>query len=173
MGVKVQVKSKNNFPEIAKRLLEIARAGHVKVGVLDAGPGGVSYPSGGLTVAEIAALQEFGSSDGHTPERSFMRSTLEAKRDKLREMSVDLIDKILAGEMDVERAKGILGAYLAAEMKKTITTGEGVPPPNAPSTVAEKGSSRPLVDSSRMVNAITWADEKSGESAGGEGGEEK
>jgi hypothetical protein len=51
----------------------------------------------------------------------------------------------------------VMGSTLANAMKRKIVDGAGVPPPNAPSTVAKKGSSRPLVDTGRLVNAITWA----------------
>lgn len=159
-----------------RRILQLVKALdggiYAKVGVLaDTEQGGMHEPGGQLTVAEIAAVQEFGTQDKHVPQRSYLRSTFDKLRPELEQDSKKLVGKILDGAMDPVRAVGILGAKLAAETKKTITTGEGVPPPNAPSTLRRKLAAgawnkggaaqaagqtpRTLVDTSRMVNAIT------------------
>ena len=71
-------------------------------------------------------------------------------------MSAKIGAAIFAGRMDPRRGLELLGAFAAAEVKKTITAGAGVPPPNAPSTIAKKGSDRPLVDTGRLLGAIQW-----------------
>lgn len=130
---------------------------HAKVGVLaDTAQGGLHVPGGQLTVAEIAAVNEFGTSDGRIPERSFIRSTFDKMREELERDAGKLVALVLDGAMTAQGALGVLGAKLAAEMKKTVTVGEGVAPANAPSTVRRKGSARTLVDTGRMVGAITW-----------------
>lgn len=144
-----------NLAEVLKRAREI-REMRVKVGVLSSGKGAVEHPGSDLTVAEIAAILEFGTEDGHIPARPALRSTFDAQREELVKLGAKLIDKVLDGKMDTRTALNVLGAKLAAETKKTITTGDGVPPPNAPSTIAAKGSSRPWVDTGRTVGAITW-----------------
>jgi hypothetical protein len=62
---------------------------------------------------------------------------------------------IVLGAVDVRQGIGMLGAWGAAQVKNTITQTD-IPPPLAPSTIAAKGSSKPLVDTGQMLNAITW-----------------
>lgn len=140
----------------------------VKVGVLASGKGGEREVGpdgtpGDLTVAEIAAIHEFGTQDRSVPERSFLRSTFDEKREELAKMGKALLLRVLDGKLTVRQALEAMGMKLAAETKKKITAGAGIPPPLRPSTVAAKGSDRPLVDTGRLLNAITWAVENSGD----------
>lgn len=111
---------------------------------------------GELSLLQIAAIHEFGSRRAGVPERSFIRRTFIAKRDELVKMCARLCREVITRGMNVEKAYALLGQWGAAEVKKTITEGEGVPPPNAPRTVLAKGSSRPLVDTGRLVGAISY-----------------
>jgi hypothetical protein len=159
---------------ILQQVEALAGGAYAKVGVLEDDPKGSYRPKGGLTVAEIAAVQEFGTEDGHVPERSFLRSTFDEMRDTLDEMSRKLIIAVVLDRtLTVEQALNLLGAKFAAAVRAKITDGEGVPPPNAPSTRARKEAKgrwnvkgaaaaaglgvRTLVDTARMIGAITWA----------------
>lgn len=133
-----------------RRVAEI-EASHVRVGIVgDA----ANESDGGLTVAEYGAVNEFGTDDGHVPARPFLRPTFDDQREQLVEMGKKLIGAVIDGKMRTEQALGILGASLASAVKRRITS--NVPPPNAPSTVAKKGSSKTLIDTGRLLNAITW-----------------
>lgn len=131
-----------------------AQDAHVKVGVV--GPTAGVAAEGAMTMVELAAIHEFGAPDAGIPERSFIRSTFAKKQGDVDKVAARLAKKFLAGEMPLERALGLLGAWGAAEVKKSITVGEGIQPANAPATIARKGSSRPLVDTGRLVGAISW-----------------
>jgi hypothetical protein len=129
----------------------------VKVGVL-----GSDVTDEGFQMASLAAVHEFGSARrwfgliaGHIPERSFIRRTLREKRDGIGTMTGKLARGIIADRFDVKTALEMLGLQVATDVKKTITEGEGVPPPNAPATIEKKESSRPLVDTGRLVQSIT------------------
>jgi len=157
----------------------MAGGAYVKVGILgDKGGGLHERDAGGkgkpLTVAEIGAVNEFGTEDGHVPERSFLRSTFDRLHPELTADAAKLLPQVLDGKLSVETALNVLGAKLAGAIKRTITDGAGVPPPNAPSTVARKMRAgawnvrgkaqvqrgwgvRPLVDTGRLLGAITWA----------------
>ncbi len=166
------------FLELMRRLRQI-RTGRVKVGVLaSSSKGGAHHgntdteavtqgKTGSLTVAQIAAILEFGTEDGHIPKRPAMGITFDKMHPELVEMGKKLIEAVLGGGMEAKDALNILGAKLANGIKRTITAGTGVPPPNAPSTIKRKGSSRPWVDTGRVVNAFTWSvqmgDEKDAE----------
>ncbi len=149
-----------------KAIEAMAGESYVKVGVLaDDAKGGLHAidPETGkaadLTVAEIAACNEFGTD--HIPARPFLRPTFDAVRPELERMSVKGILGILDGRLSVGQVLNLMGAFLAAETKKTITVGAEIAPTNAPSTKARKqakgkGTVRTLVDTGRMVGAITW-----------------
>jgi hypothetical protein len=126
---------------------------HVKVGVV--GSDALEATEEGFTMVELAAVHEFGSRDGRIPERSFIRRTMTAKADDVGALAGKLARGIINDRFTVLQALGLLGEFGAAEIKKTITDGDGVPPPNAPTTIARKGSDRPLVDTGRLVQSIT------------------
>src|SRR5882724_2875998 len=126
-----------------KRFFKLADALHrqgkkVKVGILaDSEKGAETEEGGDLTVAEIAAIMEYGTREPHTPARSFVRSTFDEKREELAKLAGTLIVKVLAGDLSAEQALGVLGGTLAGDIKKKVTV-EGVLPANAPSTIAAK-----------------------------------
>lgn len=123
-----------------------------KVGVLQDG----SVDEGGMSMVELAAIHEFGAPGANIPERSFIRSTFAAKQRQAASMAERLAKAIVLKGMPVRQALGLMGAWGAAEVKRTITTGDGVPPPLKPATIARKGSTRPLVDTGRLLASITW-----------------
>jgi hypothetical protein len=131
---------------LAKRL----RAGtaSVLVGV----PAGKTEADG-TSIAEIAAWNEFGTATA--PERPAFRRLGEARHraDFIRLNAANLI-RIAEGRMTEEAALGQLGAVAAGKVKQEIADGDFVP--NAPSTIAAKGSSKPLIDSGQLRQSITW-----------------
>lgn len=152
LDVKVIVKDLG-WKVLMKNLKHIDRA-RVHVGVLQG-----EKTEEGFDLVALAATQEFGSSDGHTPERSFMRSTFRGPPDWLVAITTKIAGPVLLGKLDIERGLGLLGAVSVAQVKETIvqkrTTGPG-PQENAPSTIARKGSSTPLVDTARLLNSVSW-----------------
>jgi hypothetical protein len=131
-----------------------ARESHVKVGVLASKGGKADHD--GITMIELAAIHEFGSPAAGVPERSFIRRTFKEKERELSRVCAALARDYITGKVSLERALNQLGAWGAAEVKKTVTVGDGVPPPNADSTKRRKGSDRPLVDTGRMIDSVTW-----------------
>lgn len=119
----------------------------VKVGVL-----------GGGQIAEIALIHELGAPRAGIPERSFIRSTFEAKSRQLGKMAEQMARKAIEGQ-GVEVSLNLMGMYLATEIKKTITN--RIAPVNADSTIARKGSDVPLVDTGQLINSVTYTVEHS------------
>jgi len=158
-GKKITVKDKDlGWVDFFKRVGEMG-LDRLRVGVLaDSAAGGLHVEGADLTVAEIAAVNEFGTEDGHIPARSFLRSSFDANR----EANVRLFDKLLGavldGKMPIDQALGLLGLKMSSDVKKKIAS--DVPPPNAQRTIEQKGSARTLVDTGRMLNAVTWAVDK-------------
>lgn len=109
-----------------------------------------------LTNAVLAAIHEYGL--GTAPARPWIGPPFRAKRPEyFRTLAAAYRTALRAGKpQDVDKVLGLLGAQMAADIKNYVTSGAGVPPPNAPSTIRQKGSSRPLVDTSGMVNSVTY-----------------
>lgn len=146
----------SEWQELKERLrVTMTRDAHVKVGVMQSKGGGASAGAG-LTMVDLATIHEFGAPAAGIPERSFIRRTFAEKHEALAAMTKRLAAAVVTKKMPVDRALGLLGAWGAAEVKRTITSGPGVPPPLSPVTIARKGSTRPLVDTGRLVGAITW-----------------
>jgi len=149
---KIKTTVKDMGYEKAMDAIKVAK-GHpfVKVGVLQK-DAGKKRQGDKFTLAQVAAVQEFGSSNGNIPERSYIRSTMDEKRKEISFLSDKLIGQILAGKMTVSRALKIMGLDIAAKIKGKITNLRE--PANAPSTVRRKGSSNPLVDTGRLRSSI-------------------
>lgn len=149
--------------ELKKTVRAIAdRNAYVKAGVLE---GSGEAPPGELTNGQLAAIQEFGTAT--IPARPFVSSSFEANRDKYKGMLAAGLEKVYANELPVSKLLGLLGTAMAADIKKRVTAGANFEP-NAPSTIAKKGSARPLVDTGRLVNSVTYQVVGAGEGHGGE-----
>lgn len=128
----------------------------VQIGVLASKGGNEQHDEeSGLTMIEILAIHEFGSPAAHIPERAPIRTTFVRKQDELANICSKATQAVLGG-MAPRRALEIVGIWGSTEVKKTITAEAHLEPPLKPATIAKKGSSRPLVDTGRLVNAITY-----------------
>lgn len=115
---------------------------------------GLAKPQQDVTNVDIGVWHEFGIPKLHIPERSWLRSAFDANHDKWTKYAAELTKRVLSGKLSLYNALNRLGLLAATDVKKGITTGEGIPPPNSPTTIARKGSSRTLVDSGQFVGAI-------------------
>jgi hypothetical protein len=104
----------------------------------------------GLTNAQVGSWQEFGTR--RTPRRSFLRSTYdENEKAYIRYFSRSYARALKAGKK-VDAPLRIIGLKIASDVRRKIDA--GVPPPNAPSTIAKKGSSKPLIDTGALKRSI-------------------
>lgn len=125
---------------------------HVRVGVL----GNTAPRDGkGLDNAELALVMEFGTRNGRIPARPFLGGTAERKNGEWLALLGKAIPKVLEGKLTIERALALVGERAAADVKRTITSSEGLAA-NAPSTIRRKGSSRPLIDTGRLLQSISY-----------------
>ena len=112
------------------------------------------YPDG-TQVAAVAGWLEFGTRSRtgsvHIPERPFIRSTIRRTEDEVRDLIAEHMDPVTG--LPDERLTELLGEYVKGEIQREITTTRT--PPNAPSTIARKGSSNPLIDTGVMRQAVT------------------
>jgi hypothetical protein len=129
-------------------------------------------PSGEpLTNAGLAAILEFGTDT--IPGRHLIFGTFDMNRAKyVRILGRTVLPAVLRGRVTIEHGLEVIGQMMASDMRNRIVDGEGVPPPNAPSTVRKKlakgkwkgpdggasdGAPRPLLDTGRFRNSITHA----------------
>lgn len=150
---------------LAARIRSAGRADlRVKVGL----PTGSSPYPDGTSVIMVGIEQEFGSENGRIPERSFLRSTMRRKAPEHRRLIQQLARSVHRGDRDPEDALALLGMTAADNVQQTIQ--DGVPPPNAPSTVRRKGSSHTLIDTGHLIQSITYQRVRRGERLDGDGG---
>lgn len=109
-----------------------------------------------LTVAEVARIQEYGAKRGNVniPERAPLRSAVDEHSKELKAIIKKLTNKILAGKISRTQALGLIGEKMATWIKSKID--ENLPPPNAPATIARKGSDHTLIDTAQMRNSVEW-----------------
>lgn len=137
------------YAKILANMAELDRT-YVDVGIHhDAGVG-----EDGMPIAEYAAYNEFGTSDGHVPERSFIRATFDEQVEKLNQTRGRLIRGVQDGKLDAQQAAGLLGEIHQRDIVRKIDS--GVPPPNAPGTIRIKGSSKPLINEGNMKQAVRY-----------------
>ncbi|USK71759.1 hypothetical protein [Peribacillus asahii] len=88
------------------------------------------------------------------PERSFIRSTFDENERDWSEFIEDQIEKLLSLEITAEQLFERLGALIVGEIQKKMT--DIRTPANAALTVANKGSSNPLIDTGELRRHVTW-----------------
>ena len=105
----------------------------------------------GTSLAEVAAYNEFGSSD--TPERPFMKQSFENHEKEL-QAACDMVNQTLASGGTAEQALDKLGVAVKGLVQEEIV--EGGFAPNAESTVKKKGSEQPLIDTGYMRQSVNY-----------------
>lgn len=146
-GVRI-IDRDRGFKALVRRV-KGARNRAITVGV-HSGEGGAPAAGGG-TVADVASINEFGL--GNVPERSFVRAWADENKSENADLLRKIGESIVRGSGTVEDGLERAGLVMAASMQKRIAGGIG--PENAPSTIAKKGSSTPLVDEGILKASIT------------------
>lgn len=148
---------------------------YVKIGVLGSSK---NMREGPVSNVDLAVIHEFGAPRANIPERSFLRSTFDANRQQYIAELRQLMTKVYENKMTIARALGVMGLRMSTDVKKRITTGDGIPPPNTPDVFMRKlmknstrfnktgAAPRPLVDTGRLVNSISHEVVLSGASRG-------
>jgi hypothetical protein len=147
--------SGTNFAGLAavKERLRALGAANVKVGW----PKGPVRPDG-HTVAQVAAWNEFGTE--RIPERPALRTGVKRALPGATALNRRTLKLVVDGRMAAAQALGLLGEFAVGEVKKAIVAGPWVE--NAPSTIARKKSTKPLIDTGQALNAVTYVVEGSG-----------
>lgn len=151
--------------------LTVKRTRHriIKPGQL-AGPSRVKvgFPAGKASGGDIekAVWNEFGTRGGASgggwggpiPERPFMRNAMRNNKSKYRNALRVSAKKILLGETSLSTVLNKLGILAQGDIQSEITSLNS--PPNSATTIAMKGSSKPLINTGAMRAAVTWVVER-------------
>ena len=134
--------------QLRKELAQYRGDKFVTVGIHE----GAQQPeSGDLTMAQLGAVQQFGTEDGHIPARPWLDVGVESG-------TQDILGTIRSGAgkglpLDaVLEQVGVVAAGAVQEFIIDLRT-----PPNAPSTIENKGSDNPLIDTSAMMQSVSYA----------------
>jgi hypothetical protein len=113
------------------------------------------HPEGsGLKVGEIGAVHEFGAPEANIPERSFIRTTVDISQEEIKRIQHRVADKYFMGKLQLAQALNQIGLFVQGKIRSRISA--GIPPPNAPSTIARKGSSKPLIDKGHLRASVDY-----------------
>lgn len=122
----------------------------------------VGFPEGEADqdVINRAIWSNFGTSTG-IPERPFMQNAMRANRAtygammkaEARAIVLDAV-KGVGGASAKRKALTRLGIRAQGDIQAEITSLQT--PPNAPSTIKQKGSSNPLIDTGEMRGAVSY-----------------
>lgn len=124
----------------------LRRGAVVRVGFLE----NARYPDG-KPVAMIALIQDGGAPAAGIPPRPFFRNMIAAKQ---AEWPTAIAGLLRANDYNVERALGIAGAAIAGQLRQSIIDTNS--PPLAQSTIDRKGFSKPLIETSHMINSVDF-----------------
>lgn len=125
-----------------------------RVGVL--GSHAARTDDSGTTNAEIGIIHEFGSVSKNIPPRSFLRMPIETHIGAIATFMGQpaMVEKVLSGK--AKEAFELMGIKAEEFVQQAFSTsGFGQWKPNAPLTIAIKGSSKPLIDTSQLRRSIS------------------
>lgn len=88
------------------------------------------------------------------PERAFLRNGFDESKDEVVRNAEHVIGDVLSGTMSENQLFELVGLLLKSKIQDYARDLDS--PPNHPYTIANKGSSSPLIDSGDMIGAIDY-----------------
>lgn len=104
----------------------------------------------GVTIIEVAIWNEFGTKT--IPSRSWLRGWFQENQNYVTGWLLGEFKRVARGEQTKVQALQRVGEKCVASIKQRIVA--RIPPPNAPSTIAKKGSNVPLIDTGIFLGSI-------------------
>ena len=88
------------------------------------------------------------------PPRPFIKNAWDANKGKYKQMVFDGLKDICNGDSTARKFLNKLGTTCVKDMREEAVKLKN--PPNAPLTIANKGSENPLVDTGEMIRKVTY-----------------
>lgn len=92
---------------------KLGKASRVKVGFLE----GATYPEGGLTVATIAALQNFGAPEAGIPARPYFTNMVAEQKSGWGEKFATVLKAV---DYDADKSLELMGVGIAGQLREAI-----------------------------------------------------
>lgn len=118
----------------------------LRVGFLE----GATYPDG-QSVPMVAAANEYGDPAMNRPPRPFFRNMI---AEKSPEWPQDIAKIAEATGYDAEAMLGLMGEHIKGQLQGSIR--DLMEPALSPVTIAKKGFSKPLIETSHMLNSVDY-----------------
>ncbi|HDC4367545.1 TPA: hypothetical protein O8L32_000584 [Enterobacter cloacae] len=118
----------------------------LRVGFLE----GATYPDG-QSVPMVAAANEYGDPAMNRPPRPFFRNMI---AEKSPEWPQDIAKIAEATGYDAEAMLGMMGEHIKGQLQGSIR--DLMEPALSPVTIAKKGFSKPLIETSHMLNSVDY-----------------
>lgn len=166
---KVRDKGEAKFNKFLKEINRQLSTTKITVGVHEDKGSTAHRDSQGLTVAEIAAIHEYGirtvvqTKDGGSrvmtiPERSWLRGWVDPNSQKITAFMARRCEERMQAASKGEKPNFLpafeaTGVWAVGQIQQRIA--QGIDPDNADSTIDAKGSSTPLIDSGQFRQSIS------------------
>lgn len=133
--------------QLRKELAKIRTDKYSAIGIHEDAPAHPDTPD--LTMATIGAILNFGTEDGHIPARPWLEPGVnQATPDVL-----EVLQSGVSAGTPMDTILEQIGLVAAGAVQEYMT--DLRQPPNAPSTIAAKGSDNPLIDTGALRAAVT------------------
>ena len=118
---------------------------------------GKATEENGADVCDVAAWNELGTE--RMPSRPFLRKSVDENESKINAFLQSKKKDLIRG-VSAEQVLKEIGIFQKDLIQEKITDGDFAP--NAESTIRQKGSSKPLIDSGRMRQSVNYVIQKKG-----------
>lgn len=144
--------------KVQQQLAALKKEPYVQIGIQGAKAAEAKKGSEELSLIDVAVINEFGSSDGRVPARSFIRAAHDEFKDRWMAARDRLFKQAMDGDITVKEALAKLGLLIRNDIKKRIRA--GIQPWNALATILKKSragrwGNMPLIDRGQLINGIT------------------
>lgn len=152
MSVKVKISDTPDGRKF-KRMLEELATLEVRIGF----QAGEAQEEDGTDMCDVAAYNELGTE--HIPARPFLRKSVDENASKINSFMKAKVKELTQGKPGEQVLKEI-GIFQKDLIQEKIKSGTFEP--NADSTIAKKGSSKPLIDTGKMRQSVNYVIQKKG-----------
>ena len=148
-----------DFDKVLRRLTE--QPMHVVVGVIGqeaaqphrGGDDDPEFSAVPATLVEVATFNHYGTS--RIPARPFLDIAVNEHERAILKRNERIVRQFVRGALTLTQALELMGQAFTDDVKNTIS--KGVLPENAESTIQQKRSSTPLINTGQLRGAITYS----------------